>query len=502
MKQIEEEFQSFAGYFSDINVGIHWYQWNYLDFDNDYPKYFPELVGMTELVSKLQKSKSLFIMPYINGRLFDQDLPDYSTNGFPYATKNSANTAYTQKFNGNTFAVMCPTQEPWQNILLDASQQLTKRIGCSGIYLDQVCAANPVECMNTKHNHPLGGGSWWRDGHNEMFERIHSNLSDEKFIIVEGGCDYLVDKADGFLVEGWTTTNLVPAFPAVYSGEVQLIGRATSTENYFDQAYYAKLSQALTFGVQLGRASTWIVHDQNATIAKPFLKKIATIHHKLRGFLSFGRMLRPLGIKGDIPTVTSTWTDYGNEIEVVISALQTSTWENKQKNRLAVLFSNASMTKTLQFPFNFSGEENRLAGDLRVTKITGDDEDINKTEKNLFSETIKLKPLQVVAYIIEADSTTSSLRQKSLVKSFKLEQNYPNPFNPSTKIEFSIPTSANTSLTVYNTLGQKIKVLVNRELTAGTYSYTFNASLFSSGIYFYKIKSGEFTKTKKMLLLK
>jgi len=85
---------------------------------------------------------------------------------------------------------------------------------------------------------------------------------------------------------------------------------------------------------------------------------------------------------------------------------------------------------------------------------------------------------------------------------YTLEQNFPNPFNPSTKINFSLPVEGFVTLDVYNSIGQKVATLVNETKTAGTYTVNFDASDLTSGIYFYKINSGNFTETKKMILLK
>ena len=85
---------------------------------------------------------------------------------------------------------------------------------------------------------------------------------------------------------------------------------------------------------------------------------------------------------------------------------------------------------------------------------------------------------------------------------YALEQNFPNPFNPSTKINFSLPVEGFVTLDVYNSIGQKVASLVNETKTAGNYTVNFDASDLTSGIYFYKINSGNFTETKKMILLK
>ena len=83
-----------------------------------------------------------------------------------------------------------------------------------------------------------------------------------------------------------------------------------------------------------------------------------------------------------------------------------------------------------------------------------------------------------------------------------MEQNYPNPFNPSTTIKFGLPAKSNVVLTVYNSLGAAVVTLVNEVREAGRYEIEFNAKNLSSGIYYYKIKSGNFIETKKMILLK
>jgi hypothetical protein len=85
---------------------------------------------------------------------------------------------------------------------------------------------------------------------------------------------------------------------------------------------------------------------------------------------------------------------------------------------------------------------------------------------------------------------------------FSLLQNYPNPFNPSTKIDYSIPSDGFVSLTIYNTIGQEVSTLVSEQQTAGNYSIGFSGEKLPSGLYFYSLRSGDFSETKKMLLLK
>jgi len=86
--------------------------------------------------------------------------------------------------------------------------------------------------------------------------------------------------------------------------------------------------------------------------------------------------------------------------------------------------------------------------------------------------------------------------------SFSLSQNYPNPFNPTTKINFALPKSGLVTLKVYDVLGKEVSTLVNEVKNAGTYSFEFNASSLTSGVYFYKLEANGFSDVKKMLLVK
>lgn len=85
---------------------------------------------------------------------------------------------------------------------------------------------------------------------------------------------------------------------------------------------------------------------------------------------------------------------------------------------------------------------------------------------------------------------------------YSLEQNFPNPFNPSTKIRYSIPDAGLVAIKVYDVLGNEVAELVNEQKDAGRYELLYNASNLSSGVYYYQIKSGSFTETKKFMLLK
>ena len=87
-------------------------------------------------------------------------------------------------------------------------------------------------------------------------------------------------------------------------------------------------------------------------------------------------------------------------------------------------------------------------------------------------------------------------------ESYELYQNYPNPFNPVTNIKYQLVHSGFVKLSVYDMLGREIGRIINQDQKAGTYTVQYDASKLSSGAYFYRIESQDFTETKKMILVK
>jgi len=126
---------------------------------------------------------------------------------------------------------------------------------------------------------------------------------------------------------------------------------------------------------------------------------------------------------------------------------------------------------------------------------------IGASGRNLFAGTysggVWRRPLSEMITSVEGLSP-------ELPKHFSLEQNYPNPFNPATTIQFTIPsgTYGRTSLRVYNVLGNEVAILVNEQKSPGTYALRWDASGMPSGVYFYRLRAGQFVETKKLILLR
>ncbi len=125
--------------------------------------------------------------------------------------------------------------------------------------------------------------------------------------------------------------------------------------------------------------------------------------------------------------------------------------------------------------------------------------------KKYFSTLVESYPKNILADHasdeLEDRSVEDNTEKKELVSQIEIS-NYPNPFNPTTQISYQIPKDGLVNLVVYNTLGQKVETLVSKQQTSGKYSVQFNASDLPSGVYFYKLQAGEFSKVNKMLLVR
>ncbi|MFH0733602.1 MAG: T9SS type A sorting domain-containing protein [bacterium] len=143
----------------------------------------------------------------------------------------------------------------------------------------------------------------------------------------------------------------------------------------------------------------------------------------------------------------------------------------------------------------------------KITFVNGNGTTTERKSYSYIDENLASGKYNYQLFQIDYDGTRSLVAKtdvevSSVPNNFSLSQNYPNPFNPTTTIKFALPTTSNVKLTIYNTIGKEIAVLVNGSMEAGNHNVNWNAGNNTSGMYFFKLEAGNFTATKKMMLIK
>ena len=373
-----------------VPVAVHWYYWwNMTSYDNDYPHFFPK-DGFKEAVDELQKDGDIFIMPYINGLLWDTrdgGLEDwlYTKEGFPGAVKNKDGSASVHSYgsletDGSKVVVayMCPTTQVWHHKVRENVLRLMNVYGTKAVYVDQVGHSVPKLCFDRSHGHPLGGGHWWHDGYRAMLEIIRADLSKsdlqdfplndtvkarlrsnpgalrERALTTESTTETMLSSFDGCLTWTHQQQGQVPAFAAVYGGAIQMLGRdyragkdyavrtlPGMTKTAEPLACRMKTAQALCYGEQIGWYVPTIVDEADKF---PFQRAAVRVRHQARHYFYKGEMCRPPELPDETPVVTADWNFY-NEPPVTFAAVQTGCWrivKNGKTQSAILLFANTS----------------------------------------------------------------------------------------------------------------------------------------------------------------
>ena len=394
--QVKAEIKRFAEYMQ-IPIGVHWYWWHEIPFDQYYPHYFPTQPGFAKAVKELQQD-DITIMPYINGRLWDTACDDFEKIARRGATKNADGSLLTQSFQDHTQAVMCPTTNVWQNKMQEIILKLAEPpYAVKAVYIDQIGASRPTPCADKSHGHPLVGGNWWAKGYWQMLTTIRKKIPAKTFLTTECVHEVYLHVIDGFLAWSHRDNDMIPLFAAVYNSKTQLFGRNYSSK-CTGPATWAVTGQAFAFGEQLGWINSGVL---SRTDDGAFLRQLAQLRYKLLDFMAWGEMARPPKVSGNIPQITSTWKDG----KVTLSALQCSAWRSKNGD-LALVFVNITK-QPLTFKLDFTGASYGISTKTKFKQLIIGQPDIRKNRPVNFSERITLAPLQAMA-LVNQDSKSSN----------------------------------------------------------------------------------------------
>jgi len=408
-----------------IPLGFHWYNWHQIPFDNDYPHYFPAKAGFGAGVAELQQA-GVFVMPYINGRLWDShdrgaDDHEFSRLALAAAAKQEDGKPYLETYgsketNGQPvrLGVMCPTTRLWQKKVRDIVLRLQRDEGTRGVYIDQIAAAAPALCMDPRHGHPLGGGHWWTTGYWDLLEAIRRDMPPECMLTTECNAEPYVRWFDGYLTWHWQFDGQVPVFPAIYGGTIQMFGRAYRGGATQDLALRMKAGQQLVFGEQIG----WF---DPAQASKPknfeFLRQVIRTRWSHRRYFYAGEMARPPRFGCVLPKVKADW-QWSGEWPVTTDAVMTGAWRIPKERRLLLLFANVS-DAIVRAPIALDPHACGLGSDTwaRSVSVGGSEHTSANRLSGPLTETVEFPPESIQAW--EIVPASPEISQKNRCEDFR-----------------------------------------------------------------------------------
>ncbi len=273
--------------FPGLKVGVHWYGWHNSGFCVNFPELFPAQKGVPE-VMKAWAEKDVLVMPYTNPRLWDTNSASWEFTK-DYACRWWNGNYPTVSYLGNPCAVMCPTSEAWKRSVWKWSRQVLD-IGAKSVYYDQVAVARPFECYDSRHGHPVGGGSWWTEGYRQMLALIHELYSSRNAPITsELSGDQWLDLIDGYMLCGSPHDDEVPFFPAVYSGYAIYFG---SEENMCDpeDTFESWQYRQFTWGILPGWFDRWDIGENRFVRQRNMIARLAKIRRAAEDYMVYGSL--------------------------------------------------------------------------------------------------------------------------------------------------------------------------------------------------------------------
>jgi len=296
-----------------VPIAYHVYNWHEIPFNIDYPHFLPPREKFLDGFKKLQEN-GVYVLPYINAVSWEMKDGDdgfeenFQNTGIHGATINPDGSIYNvvypqKKADGEVshLATICPSFPRWHTVIRDVARELEEKYGVDGVYFDEIAANEPHPCRNREHAHLPGGGSYWSDGYNLMMEKIAATKRPGSFYFTEDNGEPYMKSFDGYLTWIWRFENDVPAFPLIYAGYIQMVGRYTDGKNREnDMLFRYHLAESLLFGQQLGWLNANIVYNKPRLA---FLRKIARARWENTKVFNEGHLLRPPTVQCDLAPV-------------------------------------------------------------------------------------------------------------------------------------------------------------------------------------------------------
>jgi hypothetical protein len=330
--EVETALKKALQYFGAKRTTCHWYRWHQIEYDVDYPEFFPPKADFPAMISRIQKLGT-HITPYINGRLWDPASKSYKErNGASASCRKADGTLYTEVYGSKVAnSVTCPSTEIWQNTLANLVERMQNELGVDGVYIDQICAGRGVPCFAENHKHPRGGGEFWHTSYRELLEKVRAKMKKDNILYTEENAECFLDLFDVVLMVNTPQKagRIIPLFPMVYSDRVIYNGFLYYPEPVFSLDFRLKNAMALLWGSQLGWIQPEKVMDGRCEINARFLKEMTNFREKQHDIIYGGQFVKEIIPTGDNPILKPTNM---NETPAVRAAL----W--KGRNNQSAIF--------------------------------------------------------------------------------------------------------------------------------------------------------------------
>jgi len=355
--------------FFNVPMGVHWYNWHQIPFDDNYPHYFPTKPGFREGVAEL-KALGIAVMPYINGRLWDTDTADWP-DAKPSSAMRADGENYVEEYGSKQkLAPMCPTTPLWQQKMKETVLRLVREEGVSGVYLDQITAARPALCYNPTHGHPLGGGYHWWSGYRKLLGDIRAELArthPTAFLTSENNSEPWTDLLEGHLT--WTPPlgDLVPMYGVVYGGYAYPFGRQMNRAALDDRNGAAiEFATQFLWGGQLAWLGNIILEPKYRPEAE-YLRLLAQTRAQCIPYLAEGEMLKPPAIVTPVPEITGKTIWGPHTVVDTVPAVQAVAWRAVDGS-VAFFLTNLS-TEAQSFTWEIDFARHRLGKAAVITPL-------------------------------------------------------------------------------------------------------------------------------------
>jgi hypothetical protein len=395
-ENVERVMAETEALYAGLPIGVHWYSWHQIPFDNSYPEYFPTLDGMGA-AARAMAQRGQTVMPYINARLWDRDIPSFAA-AYPSACKQVSGTNYVETYgSGRSLVPMCPYTRLWQDKVRSVCHRLIDECGVNAIYLDQIGSAAPVICYDASHGHPTGGGRHWVDGYHAMLRQVRVEaVAKGVALTTEDSSEPYMDVIDGCLAWNPRHQEDVPLLPAVYSGYTVYFTSPQAEQDTVD-AFCAAQARDFLWGSQLGWNGSWILREAHREKQK-FQYALCRTRQAAKEFLVYGQLLDEVRPLNAVPEATHVWNrnqPHTARLPVVLATLWTD-----GRGRLAVFVVNTSPATQ---PFTFTVEPQRWLksrGPWRLSSLTPEGETAIGLEKDLHAVLGDLQPREIRALVL------------------------------------------------------------------------------------------------------